>query len=90
MTAHTPGPWKAVKSERLVSVYGPDCCIYSAALDPENLKETHTRQWADARLIAAAPRMLALIQRAADIADGKAIDRQFEDDCRAVLKEIKG
>lgn len=58
----TPGPWHAATKphpeavrlkKEAVSLYGPDCRIYSMALDYGVLPETHARQRADAELIAA-------------------------------------
>ena len=67
MVGITPEPWHAATSphpaavrarKEAVSVYGPDCLIYSMSRDYVCLPETWDRQKRDAKFIAAAPRLV--------------------------------
>ncbi len=58
---HTPGPWKVVKLESCLTVKGPEGCRVASLFMPrEEMNE------ANARLIAAAPDMLAALRGAAN------------------------
>ena len=56
MSAHTPGPWRAVRNE--VHVGNKRICANVSAGESLSLKESMDRAHANARLIAAAPELL--------------------------------
>ena len=62
MSQHTPGPWEVDRSDEDVLVITQDQKIAVAALWLENV-ETLDKVMPDARLIAAAPEMLELLER---------------------------
>lgn len=80
MSAHTPGPWKVtdtdwMKGYRIQAVVsGPNGDIAQVTNVP------------DARLIAAAPRMLALIKLLLNDPGHVDIDRET----RAILRDVEG
>src|SRR3989304_998991 len=67
----TAGPWHTLKMAetlapefRVTGIYGEDCKIYHAKLDPICLPETHERQIADATFIAFARTALPKLAQA--------------------------
>lgn len=98
----TPGPWKPVtkmhksvpKDKGCVSLYGPDCLIYSTPLEPGCLRITHDRQKADCRFIAAAreavPALLdALEASEADVAELRALDAEAQVGADEQTKQLR-
>jgi hypothetical protein len=72
-TTHTPGPWY-MEAEAYDSHYqiSDDCCTTIAqveAWDGDNDKEVMGQAKANARLIAAAPELLRVLENLADQAD---------------------
>ncbi len=66
---HTPGPWKATTcSDNGFSVKGPDG--KSVAAYASSGRRDRGEQWANARLIAAAPELLELTKALLDLANG--------------------
>lgn len=57
-TKHTPGPWVAENS----SVIGPDNKIICGCIRGSIDRKSHEEDYATARLIAAAPKMLAALE----------------------------
>jgi len=83
--SHTPGPWKVGESQTFAAVWGKGAYEHIAScgnLTPETE--------ANARLIAAAPEMLALLKRVPG--NGAAPDdlRGWEAEIRALLAKIEG
>lgn len=85
MSDHTPGEWTA----RGRTVYGPngEVICFTALADPE----------ANARLIAVAPKLLALCESFAGLGDGAGMEAMVLDQldvlcerANRTLKEIKG
>jgi len=86
---HTPGPWK----------YDPDnersdLIVRAGGLLLAEVNDT--RSWplaqcqANARLIAAAPDMLAALQAALELSDKiKEVDQPRTDECQAVYNQVK-
>ena len=83
MSAHTPGPWeyeKALHEQRW----------QISQIDGSALTVADVYSLANARLIAAAPRMLALIRELADPRYGREHLESSRRDARAILREIEG
>lgn len=59
--AHTPGPWRVNESEPRAAINSEGRCVAWCGMYPDT--EAH----ANARLIAAAPTMLAALREAADL-----------------------
>lgn len=94
---HTPGPWRVEPETihdfpRSLKIYGSnglfvaDCGVGSGAT---------SRGEADARLIAAAPRMLEIIKDFVDTADylasqGELVNSEPLMEARTLLKEVNG
>lgn len=92
MSAHTPGPWHVmpqVDPSRL-DIQEKDDAGYAVASAWGGGNVMEEAMQSNARLIAAAPRMLDLLKRVVAIADGKAVDRLMEDDARAILRDVEG
>lgn len=62
MSAHTPGPWKAEDDGREVVVYAVEGSCRVASIELDNLDD-RSHALRDARLIAAAPDLLAALKR---------------------------
>lgn len=95
---HTPGPWEAKTSFRAndwgVDIVRPDrgfnehiatMPLRFKGHGPQSGHATQELQWANARLIAQAPRMLEIIQ---DLVNGADIDLMTR--ARQMLKEVEG
>ena len=90
MSQHTPGPWKIEQDEVLSSAGVPLANVYGSygRLNASDIEEC----LANARLIAAAPRMLALLNEYASKSQdvkvpvpGSLIERT-----RAILRDVEG
>lgn len=89
---HTPGPWVNVAKSRAVyaDINGIMCCV--ANCTPINVGTPPEHQGGNCRLIAAAPALLALLQRWRDDTDSGrlALDLGLLDDTEHALAKIKG
>ena len=86
----TAGPWYVGNGEIYDAEFRRIAFIgLSHKLNGNNGAHPDVATFENACLLAMAPEMFALIQRAVEIAGGK-IDKTFESDCRAVLREAKG
>tara|TARA_R110000824_G_C15209888_1_gene676481 strand:+ start:1056 stop:1364 length:309 start_codon:yes stop_codon:yes gene_type:complete len=78
MSKHTPGPWR-VKYESepggAFLIYGP----WGGAIDPDADYVTQEENEANCRLIAAAPELLAALERTLSNAIGHACDARGDD-----------
>jgi hypothetical protein len=90
MTAHTPGPWTVQESGKYVE--GATCTVAKIYFLPELMDDAEAESWANARLIAAAPDLLALLEeyasKARDVvtpAPGSLIERT-----RAAIAKARG
>ena len=63
MSAHTPGPWKVEDDGREVVVYAVEGSCRVASIELDNLDD-RSHALRDARLIAAAPELLAALKDA--------------------------
>lgn len=64
-TKHTPGPWKAVEHHGAIDVMGVGSGVCRVFTDPnQNSLPTMPQARANARLIAAAPDLLAALRKA--------------------------
>lgn len=59
-TEHTPGPWIEFRDAESHDIIAPDG-VHIARMEPRNGREPQKEQDADARLIAAAPELLAAL-----------------------------
>jgi hypothetical protein len=65
---HTPGPWSVsgvrtrLDGHPVLQIYGPDDKVYACVFYSDRLPGEHATSHADARLIAAAPEMLAALK----------------------------
>lgn len=84
MSAHTPGPWEVSCG----SVYGAND-IRIALMDREELCTLPAERDANARLIAAAPRMLAALTEIAQLHRHHDVSRAKEI-ARAILRDVEG
>ena len=94
MSAHTPGPWNVehpfgepgvyvvAKSTALIAK------VYPA--DGEWVVDQRTSTKANARLIAAAPRMLAELKMLRNEYDAEAIDEHSMERIAAILRDVEG
>lgn len=94
MSEHTPGPWKA-HFEEAYYVTGPDLGRVAMMM---NLKGAHglggrrsgDESAANCRLIAAAPELLGLLQRAVEGLEDNGIADLFCEEVRAAIAKTKG
>jgi hypothetical protein len=61
MSAHTPRPWSEFRDADSHDIIGPDG-LHIATMEPRNSRTPAADQDADARLIAAAPDLLAAVE----------------------------
>lgn len=94
MSKHTPGPWRATSGGRVIAQDGEwrlQVCKVGAFDDPEMLRHSKSRWEADARLIAAAPELLAALDYALAVADeGLRLGPEWREKTRAVIVKAKG
>lgn len=66
---HTPGPWRVEERDRmgLLTIYAPSSNIVVAEIEEHHVSVTDS--FADARLIAAAPELLAMLREIVAIAE---------------------
>ena len=91
MSKHTPGPWYPVM--RMVEVEGnaPDICTTNIELfGQRHLHRSKQEQIANARLIAAAPDLLALLEELVAIEGPQPGTGAWADKVFAVLAKAKG
>ena len=87
MSAHTPGPWRAVGH----AIYGPFTPLGREAIGAVVCSTTtinRPRHLADARLIAAAPDLLEALKNAARIME--TFDVGVDRDIRAAIAKAEG
>lgn len=93
-TTFTPGPWRSADWSHGSTIVGPDNCTLVATI--EGLHNRKAEAQANARLIAAAPTLLAWIRRVAyePIGDAEAtaatILETLTTEARAVLAKVEG
>jgi hypothetical protein len=93
-TKHTPGPWEVMKNEPTVIRGHNRDKPYSFSL-AETMGYKENRE-ANARLIAAAPDMLDILEQVSDMViagsypDGPCMERYLMEDVRAVIAKAKG
>lgn len=66
MSAHTPGPWTQYESDPLIIINSDGVSLGEMSAGSPNV--SRSEQIANARLIAAAPELLAVVQELADCA----------------------
>lgn len=79
MTKHTPGPWKADKTWGLITALGGMVEVAACHAGRGSLQETD----ANARLIAAAPELLGIVKRIAEVSE--AFDTNTDKGLRALV-----
>lgn len=87
MSKHTPGPWVAADNRspvRIVHQASADCIAMVYLTDPVTKKRDATHE-ANAKLIAAAPDLLAALQAVAWHLDARLIDARLIDAARAAI-----
>lgn len=83
-TKHTPGPWTMSGAN---TVHGPDCIVaFVGTADEEVRRFSGERQNADARLIAAAPDLLAALELLLPYLE----DCRMDKEARAAIRKAKG
>jgi hypothetical protein len=96
---HSPGPWKWEPKEpdgqmpALMSAEGKYVCEFghdASSTGGYYPTEGSPPDEADARLIAAAPELLAALERALDTAESCTPSRKPIDDGRALIARVKG
>lgn len=97
MSTHTPGPWRA--TETLVGhdgfrvwIDGPYVSAFNGGEPPKEIAfvyHSDMRGRANARLIAAAPRMLAILQELSVLADVIALPDALPV-IRTILRDVEG
>lgn len=75
MSAHTPGPWKVEDDGREVVVYAVEGSCRVASIELDNLDD-RSHALRDARLIAAAPDLLADAKDLLDLLDDADLDEE--------------
>lgn len=92
MSDHTPGEWEVATAivggrvmEHFIRRPGDDTAIASDIIDPE----TDQPSAANARLIAAAPDLLAAAVSAEEILYHTLIGGECEDDCECILHDLR-
>jgi len=86
MTKHTPGPWRLLKREGSfppVVQRGLEGGFSVAGSNPDT-------EDADARLIAAAPELLAVLRQVADYWAGGDVPEDIDDAMRAAIAKAEG
>ena len=64
MSKHTPGPWRLIKSGSSINIYSDtDTNTARICTEAYNAPESKEEQIANARLVAAAPEMFAVLHR---------------------------
>ena len=88
-TKYTPGPWTLEANDSIVVMSGQ-----AVIVGPAPDWEPFARQQANARLIAFAPDLLAMLERAVAMLNDPNADEftatAFESDARALIATIKG
>jgi hypothetical protein len=95
MAKHTPGPWKVIGEGQAIEIRHDageillGCKIYDliCMLPHHPDKKYHARYAANAHLIAAAPDLLAALERIVAISDRK---HDAWDDAKAAIAKAKG
>ena len=88
---HTPGPWIAVGYQvEIESETVADICTTNAHLFGQPGLHDDARAMANARLIAAAPEMLAALEWAVDTADAEQYEAGWYADARMAIARAKG
>jgi hypothetical protein len=93
--SHTPGPWKVVSSNQIGRA-SAEFYIWSAQGDQRSPAVAHVKHstkrptQANARLIAAAPEMLAALENALSDAEKGGFCSQTFDDVRAAIAKARG
>jgi len=83
MSEHTPGPWEYDANDD--AVYGPEADGFPFVMSTLNIKEP------DARLIAAAPELLAALEHLMAQDNGPGCwTPEFESQVRAAIAKAKG
>ena len=90
MNQHTPGPWKVWQGSSIVKEMDGYQAHIGFAYMPSfaERSETGRRALADARLMAAAPEMLAALKDVARHLNGEARDKDWNETTRLVLASI--
>ena len=70
MSKHTPGPWRTHSANEMVIMKGEGLCNNIASTCISDVCRTVSEADANARLIAAAPKMYELLQAIVDCASG--------------------
>ncbi len=87
-TKHTPGPWSLSGAN---TVHGPDCIVaFVGTADEEVRRFSGERQSADARLIAAAPDLLAACEAVSATTWSKNTATIIGEQVRAAIAKAKG
>ena len=87
-TTHTPGPWTVTEHTRLVN--GKRRTTYAIAPEAAATADGLGTVDANARLIAAAPEMLALLERGVLLADTAGIHAEWSIAVRMLFTRIGG
>ena len=87
-TKHTPGPWRAVVRGNQTGITEVAVCIDKAngGTWRPNVRRLTTENAADARLIAAAPELLAALRNLLYVIDSEQLEDYLADDQKLVAK----
>ena len=90
MSEHTPGPWSI--AGRGYTIFGPDDAVVISSFDAET-EEEEERYLANARLIAAAPDLLAALEeavRSSEVSRMGGMSWDEMDRARAAIAKARG
>lgn len=94
MTTHTPGPWTNERSGNYWSILGPDRNLHGYGITSSpvaSIVQTSPEAQANARLIAAAPELLAVVRYAlAHCNPTTGREREWDDMVDAALAKATG
>jgi hypothetical protein len=89
-TQHTPGPWAASRDASVIFKGYATLAHIEPAFDPETDSDTPDVTAANARLIAAAPELLAMLRSVSEFMPGEGMDHAMLESIKALVAKAEG